>query len=105
MHTAFTTVVSIDGSGDFSTVMIGKGTGSTIEVIESQDFPVSIGIFYSAFTQFLGFPYYGDEYKVMGLSPYVVPLVNNASHRVLYSPRKPLVVAHQDLKMTNLLPQ
>mgnify|MGYP000527349870 CR=1 FL=1 len=57
------TIVSIDGSGDFSTVMIGKGKGSTIEVIESQDFPVSIGIFYSAFTQFLGFPYYGDEYK------------------------------------------
>ena len=66
-------VISIDGSGDFSTVMIGKGTGSKIEVLESQDFPVSVGILYSAFTQFLGFPYYGDEYKVMGLSPYGEP--------------------------------
>ena len=36
------TLVSIDGSGDFSTIMIGKGEGSIIEVIESQDFPVSI---------------------------------------------------------------
>ncbi|WP_439474446.1 carbamoyltransferase family protein [Algoriphagus formosus] len=63
-------VVSIDGSGDFSTVMIGEGAGNKIEVLESQDFPVSIGLFYTAFTQFLGFPYYGDEYKVMGLSPY-----------------------------------
>jgi carbamoyltransferase len=53
--------------------MIAKGMGNKIEVIESQDFPVSIGLFYSAFTQFLGFPYYGDEYKVMGLSPYGSP--------------------------------
>lgn len=64
------TLISIDGSGDFSTVMIGKGIGNKIEVLESQDFPVSVGLIYSAFTQFLGFPYYGDEYKVMGLSPY-----------------------------------
>ena len=67
------TLISIDGSGDFSTVMIGKGVGNKIEIIESQDFPISIGLFYSAFTQFLGFPYYGDEYKVMGLSPYGSP--------------------------------
>ena len=67
------TLISIDGSGDFSTIMIGKGVGNKIEIIESQDFPVSIGLFYSAFTQFLGFPYYGDEYKVMGLSPYGSP--------------------------------
>jgi carbamoyltransferase len=64
------TVISIDGSGDFSTLMIAKGIGNKIEVLESQNFPVSIGIFYTAFTQFLGFPFYGDEYKVMGLSPY-----------------------------------
>lgn len=66
-------IVSIDGSGDFSTVMIGKGKGNQIQVLESQDFPVSIGLLYTAFTQFLGFPYYGDEYKVMGLSPYGSP--------------------------------
>lgn len=67
------TVISIDGSGDFSTLMIGLGEKSKIRVLSSVDFPVSIGIFYSAFTQFLGFPFYGDEYKVMGLSPYGEP--------------------------------
>ncbi len=67
-------ILSIDGSGDFSTVMIGRGHGNQIEVLASQDFPVSIGLFYTAFTQFLGFPYYGDEYKVMGLSPYGQPI-------------------------------
>lgn len=66
-------IISIDGSGDFSTLMIGSGTKEKIRVLSSVDFPVSIGLFYSAFTQFLGFPYYGDEYKVMGLSPYGEP--------------------------------
>ena len=44
------TIVSIDGSGDFSTVMIAKGENSKIEVLDSQDFPVSLGILYTAFT-------------------------------------------------------
>lgn len=66
-------VLSIDGSGDFSTTMMGIGRGTNIEVIDSIDFPHSIGIFYTAFTQLLGFPYYGDEYKVMGLAPYGEP--------------------------------
>lgn len=81
-------VVSIDGSGDFSTIMIGKGTGNQIEVIESQDFPVSIGLFYTAFTQFLGFPYYGDEYKVMGLSPYGEPKYQEAMHELVWLGKK-----------------
>ena len=63
-------LLSIDGSGDFSTAMIGIGRGNTIEVLDSVDFPHSLGIFYTAFTQLLGFPHYGDEYKVMGLAPY-----------------------------------
>jgi carbamoyltransferase len=66
-------VLSIDGSGDFTTTMIGIGKGTKIEVFDSIDFPVSIGLFYTAFTQFLGFPHYGDEYKVMGLAPYGEP--------------------------------
>lgn len=65
--------VSIDGSGDFTTTMIGVGRGNKIEVIDSVDFPHSIGIFYTAFTQLLGFPHYGDEYKVMGMAPYGEP--------------------------------
>ena len=63
-------LLSIDGSGDFTTTMIGIGRGNDIEVLDSLDFPHSVGIFYSAFTQYLGFPHYGDEYKVMGLAPY-----------------------------------
>ena len=65
--------VSIDGSGDFTTTMIGVGRGKEIEILDSVDFPHSIGIFYTAFTQLLGFPHYGDEYKVMGMAPYGEP--------------------------------
>lgn len=66
-------LLSIDGSGDFTTTMIGVGRGTRIDVLDSVDFPASIGLFYTAFTQFLGFPHYGDEYKVMGLAPYGEP--------------------------------
>jgi carbamoyltransferase len=66
-------ILSIDGSGDFTTTMIGTGKGNQIEVTDSVDFPHSVGIFYTAFTQLLGFPHYGDEYKVMGLAPYGQP--------------------------------
>lgn len=66
-------LLSIDGSGDFSTTMIGVGRGNQIEVLDSVDFPHSAGLFYTAFTQWLGFPHYGDEYKVMGLAPYGSP--------------------------------
>ena len=66
-------ILSIDGSGDFTTTMLAIGRGNQIEVIDSVDFPVSAGLFYSAFTQYLGFPHYGDEYKVMGLAPYGQP--------------------------------
>lgn len=67
-------ILSIDGSGDFTTTMIATGKGNKISVIDSVDFPVSCGLFYTAFTQFLGFPHYGDEYKVMGLAPYGRPV-------------------------------
>jgi carbamoyltransferase len=66
-------LLSIDGSGDFTTTMIGIGKGNDIKVLDSVDFPHSIGIFYTAMTQLLGFPHYGDEYKVMGMAPYGEP--------------------------------
>lgn len=66
-------LLSIDGSGDFTTTMTGIGKGNQIEVLDSVDFPHSVGLFYTAFTQLLGFPHYGDEYKVMGLAPYGEP--------------------------------
>jgi carbamoyltransferase len=66
-------ILSVDGSGDFTTTMIAVGKANKMEVLDSVNFPVSVGLFYTAFTQFLGFPYYGDEYKVMGLAPYGEP--------------------------------
>ena len=68
--------------------MIGKGYGNKIEVLESQDFPVSLGLFYTSFTQFLGFPYYGDEYKVMGLSPYGSPKFINEMRSIIWTGKK-----------------
>lgn len=65
--------LSIDGSGDFTTTMTAIGEGNNIDVLQSIDFPHSMGIFYTAFTQLLGFPHYGDEYKVMGMAPYGEP--------------------------------
>lgn len=66
-------ILSIDGMGDFTSTMRGVGQGNDIEIIDSVSYPHSIGIFYTSFTQYLGFPHYGDEYKVMGLSPYGTP--------------------------------
>jgi carbamoyltransferase len=66
-------ILSIDGAGDFTTTMLARGNGTEIEVLQDIDFPHSIGVFYTAMTQLLGFPYYGDEYKVMGLAPYGEP--------------------------------
>lgn len=64
------TVVSVDGFGDFASAAWGLGRGQRIDVVDKVYFPHSLGIFYQAMTQWLGFPYYGDEYKVMGLAPY-----------------------------------
>jgi carbamoyltransferase len=63
-------VLSIDGFGDFVSSMWGVARGNHIEVLGEVGFPHSLGIFYTAMTQYLGFPNYGDEYKVMGLAPY-----------------------------------
>jgi carbamoyltransferase len=66
-------VVSIDGFGDFASAAWGFGEGPNVDVADRVYFPHSLGIFYQALTQFIGFPNYGDEYKVMGLAPYGRP--------------------------------
>ncbi|MBA2503856.1 MAG: carbamoyltransferase [Pyrinomonadaceae bacterium] len=66
-------LMSIDGFGDFISTMLGVGEGNSIEVISQVEYPHSTGILYTATTQFLGFPHYGDEGKVMGLAPYGAP--------------------------------
>lgn len=76
-------ILSIDGSGDFTTTMIATGKDNQITVLDSVDFPVSAGLFYTAFTQFLGFPHYGDEYKVMGLAPYGKPMFADKIRKII----------------------
>jgi len=66
-------IVSIDGFGDYSSLMWGVGLGNSFDVRGGVRFPHSLGLFYTAFTQFLGFPKFGDEYKMMGLSAYGEP--------------------------------
>lgn len=76
-------ILSIDGFGDFTSTMTGIGNGNKIEVLDSVTYPHSVGIFYTAFTQYLGFPNYGDEYKVMGLAPYGKPTLTESVKDVL----------------------
>jgi carbamoyltransferase len=66
-------IVSIDGFGDYSSLMWGVGRGNRFDVRGSVRFPHSLGLFYTAFTQFLGFRKFGDEYKMMGLAAYGEP--------------------------------
>jgi carbamoyltransferase len=66
-------LLSIDGFGDFISTMWGVGQDNSIEVLGHVEYPHSTGIVYTATTQFLGFPHYGDEGKVMGLAPYGKP--------------------------------
>lgn len=65
--------LSMDGFGDFCSLSIAKCSDEGIRVIKKIYFPHSLGIFYEAITQLIGFKNYGDEYKVMGLSSYGKP--------------------------------
>jgi carbamoyltransferase len=63
-------LLSADGLGDFASTMWGTGEGRRMKIDGTIAFPHSLGLFYSAVTQYLGFLKYGDEYKVMGLAAY-----------------------------------
>jgi len=63
-------VVSVDGFGDFASAAWGCGSDTSLSLDGRVLFPHSLGIFYQAMTQYLGFPHYGDEYKLMGLAAY-----------------------------------
>jgi carbamoyltransferase len=77
-------ILSVDGFGDFVSSMWGMGHGRQIDVMGEIGFPHSLGIFYTAMTQYLGFPHYGDEYKVMGLAPYGRPLMMEAMRDIVH---------------------
>ena len=76
-------IVSVDGFGDFSSAAWGVGVGKEIVIKDRVYFPHSLGIFYQALTQYLGFPHYGDEYKVMGLAPYGRPVFLKDMHKIV----------------------
>ena len=67
-------IVTVDGVGEFSTTTIGHGKSQNLNLIKSIDFPNSLGLFYSAFTNYLGFKVNTGEYKLMGLAPYGEPI-------------------------------
>jgi len=69
-----TDYATIDGFGDFVSTTIGEFKNNKFYQLDEVKFPHSIGIFYTTITQFLGFPNYGDEYKVMGLASYGKPI-------------------------------
>lgn len=66
-------LLSIDGMGDFVSTMTATGQGNQLKVLDTVHFPHSLGYLYTLICQWLGFPYYGDEGKVMGLAPYGQP--------------------------------
>ena len=76
-------IVSIDGFGDFASAAWGPGRGGSLRLDGKVYFPHSLGIFYMAITQHLGFPTWGDEYKVMGLAPYGKPTRLEAMRRIV----------------------
>src|SRR3954468_3958041 len=76
-------VLSVDGFGDFASTMLAHGKGNDFTVLDRVRFPHSLGLFYTSVTQWLGFPHYGDEGKIMGLAPYGDPEPYRARMREL----------------------
>lgn len=74
---------SFDGAGDFSSSEIYLCKNKEMKLIEKVLYPHSLGVFYQAFTQFLGFKNYGEEYKVMGLAAYGEPKYKNRVYKLL----------------------
>lgn len=77
-------VLSVDGMGDFTSTLTAHAKGSAWAELDRVYFPHSIGFLYSAITMYLGFPYYGDEYKVMGLAPYGEPEFADFFRKLIY---------------------
>ena len=78
-------VVSVDGFGDFASSAWGVGKGIKINVEDRIYFPHSLGLFYEASTQLIGFEDYGEEYKFMGLAGYGKPIYYELIHKTIIS--------------------
>ncbi len=80
-------LLSADGLGDFASTMWGSGAGNRMKIEGAVAFPHSLGLFYSAVTQYLGFLKFGDEYKVMGLGAYGQPEQLDAVRKIVVAHR------------------
>ncbi len=78
-------LLSADGLGDFASTMWGIGAGPHMEIQGAVAFPHSLGLYYTAVTQYLGFLKFGDEYKVMGLAAYGQPEKLDVFHEIVRS--------------------
>ncbi|HEX2715718.1 MAG TPA: carbamoyltransferase C-terminal domain-containing protein [Candidatus Acidoferrales bacterium] len=75
--------LSADGLGDFASTMWAIGEGGRMRVHGAVAFPHSLGMYYTALTQYLGFWRFGDEYKVMGLAAYGQPAYRDEFRRIV----------------------
>ena len=66
-------ILTMDGTGEWSTSTISRGDGNRIELLAEKQFPHSLGLLYSSFTKYCGFKVNSGEYKLMGLAPYGEP--------------------------------
>lgn len=81
-------ILTLDGFGDFSSGLLGIGEGDRIRVLDRIRFPHSLGVYYTALTQYLGFPWYGDEGKVMAVAALGKPEHMAAMRKLLcFEPR------------------
>ena len=78
-------VLSADGLGDFASSMSAVGEGPKMRVLGEVAFPHSLGMYYTALTQYIGFWKFGDEYKVMGLAAYGQPEFLEEFRRIVWS--------------------
>ena len=66
-------VLCMDGVGEWATTSVWLGKGNALVPLWEIHFPHSLGLLYSAFTQYAGFKVNSGEYKLMGLAPYGSP--------------------------------
>jgi carbamoyltransferase len=76
-------IVTVDGVGEWATTTIGHGRGREIKPLKELRFPHSLGLLYSAFTDYCGFRINSGEYKLMGLAPYGEPKFADVIRREL----------------------
>src|SRR4030088_3128864 len=76
-------LLSADGLGGFAGTMWGSGQGNRMKIAGAIAFPHSLGMYYTAVSQYLGFRKFGEEFKVMGLAAYGEPAYLEEFRRIV----------------------